>query len=173
MCIVGFVRLVSWFNTLMPGSVYNNSLAPGRCGNNFKRMIFKRIIQNSNIGTRWEIGLMRMPQNLTNEKSIFFSNGLVPLMKQAITWASVDPGETIDHSIPVMSVGLLETELKVLMNMQKRSFSEINFKMSSAAWLLFRPGLILLNQASKQLWTLVVEVIIWVLCYQFRSLFPS
>ena len=35
----------------------------------FKRMIFKLIIQNNSLGTRWGIAVMWMPQNLTNEKS--------------------------------------------------------------------------------------------------------
>ena len=48
--------------------IFYNSLAPGRCDSNFKSVIFKPIIQNSNsrdclIALRW------MPQNPINEKS--------------------------------------------------------------------------------------------------------
>ena len=44
-----------------------NSLSPGRCGNDFKSIIFNFIIQSSSHGTHCEIALMRMPQKLTNE----------------------------------------------------------------------------------------------------------
>ena len=47
------------------------SLAPGRCGSNFKSIIFKLIIQNSNLGTFCEIALRWIPQNFINEKSKF------------------------------------------------------------------------------------------------------
>ena len=40
-----------------------NSPAPGRCGNSFKDIIFKLIIQSSNFGTYCEIVLKSMPLN--------------------------------------------------------------------------------------------------------------
>ena len=46
------------------------SLVPRRCGRNFESIISKLIIQNSSLGC--EITLRRMPENLTNEKSILF-----------------------------------------------------------------------------------------------------
>ena len=42
---------------------YINSLAPERCGNNFKTMIFKLIKRNSSLGTHCEIALRSMPWN--------------------------------------------------------------------------------------------------------------
>ena len=47
-----FVSLI-FFNTMVQCSV--NSLAPGRRGSNLKSIIFKLVIQNSSLGTRWEI----------------------------------------------------------------------------------------------------------------------
>ena len=46
-----------------------NSLVPGRCGNNFKSMIFKLTVQNSSWSTGWETALRIMPHNLINDKS--------------------------------------------------------------------------------------------------------
>ena len=51
-----------------PGQSFNNSLAPGRCGSNFKSINLKLIIQNSSLGTPCKIALMWMSQNLNNEK---------------------------------------------------------------------------------------------------------
>ena len=50
------------------GSIFN-SLAPGRCGCDFKSMIFEFILQNSSLDNRCEIVVRWMPQNHTNEKS--------------------------------------------------------------------------------------------------------
>ena len=47
-----------------------NSLALGKCGSNFKSIIFKLIIQNSTLGTCCEIVLRSVSQNLSNEKLI-------------------------------------------------------------------------------------------------------
>ena len=47
----------------------NNSLAPRRHGSNFQNLIFKCILQNSRLGTHYEITFRWMPQNLTIEKS--------------------------------------------------------------------------------------------------------
>ena len=57
-----------------------NSLAPGRCGGNLERFIFKLIIQNSTLGTNCEIDLrwvniMELPEWDVNIGS---GNGLVP-----------------------------------------------------------------------------------------------
>ena len=46
-----------------------NSLAPGRCGKNFKNIIFKTVIWSSSWSTRYEIVRKWMSKNLTNEKS--------------------------------------------------------------------------------------------------------
>ena len=46
-----------------------NSLAPGRCGNHFRNIIFKLIIQNDNLGTCCKISFRWMLQNLSNAKS--------------------------------------------------------------------------------------------------------
>ena len=46
-----------------------NSLSPGRCGRNFKSIIFKLITRDSSLGTRSEITPRWLPQNFTNEKS--------------------------------------------------------------------------------------------------------
>ena len=62
-------------------SVWVNSLAPGRCGNNFKSVIFKLTMQTSCLGTFSWVAQRWMPQNLTNEKST-----LVMWRHQAITW---------------------------------------------------------------------------------------
>ena len=52
-----------------------SSLAPGRCGSNFKSTFFKLILQNNQLGSGWELNLRRLPQTLTDEKST-----LVPVM---------------------------------------------------------------------------------------------
>ena len=46
-----------------------NSLAPGRCGCNFKSVMCKTIIKNNSLGTYCEICLCWIPQNLTIGKS--------------------------------------------------------------------------------------------------------
>ena len=46
-----------------------NWLAPGRCGCNFKSIIFKLIIQEGSLGTCYEITFKWMPHSLTNKKS--------------------------------------------------------------------------------------------------------
>ena len=50
--------------------IFVNLLAPGRCGINFKSVIFELIVQNSSLGTHHEITFRWMPHNLTNEKSV-------------------------------------------------------------------------------------------------------
>ena len=50
-----------------------NSLAPGRHGRNSKNMIFQLLIQNSSMGTHWEIAVSWMSQNC----NIDSGNGLV------------------------------------------------------------------------------------------------
>ena len=42
-----------------------NSLVPGRCGNNFKSMIFKLTVQNSSWSTGWEPALRGMPHMIS------------------------------------------------------------------------------------------------------------
>ena len=54
-----------------------NPLYPGRCGNNFKNIIFIVIIQNTSLGSHYEIAPSWMKQNLINEKST---------LVQAMTW---------------------------------------------------------------------------------------
>ena len=49
-----------------------NSLSPERCGNKFKSMIFRLLIQNSSLDIRCEIVLMWLTQNLTHDKSTLF-----------------------------------------------------------------------------------------------------
>ena len=46
-----------------------NSLVPGRCGGNFKRIIFSHIIWYSNLGAEELLPPRWIPQNLTSEKS--------------------------------------------------------------------------------------------------------
>ena len=46
-----------------------NSLFPGRCGSNFKSIIFIIIIQNSSLGDRCDIALGWMSLNPMNERS--------------------------------------------------------------------------------------------------------
>ena len=50
------------------GLIFINSLVPGRCGSNSKCIIFVLIIQNSSLGTRYEIVPRWMTENLINEK---------------------------------------------------------------------------------------------------------
>ena len=45
-----------------------NSLAPGIYDSDFKVMIFQLITQNSGLDTCWEIALIGVLQNLTNER---------------------------------------------------------------------------------------------------------
>ena len=49
--------------------ILNNSLVRGKCGINFKSMIFKSIIQNDSWVPCCKIALRLMPKNFTNEKS--------------------------------------------------------------------------------------------------------
>ena len=46
-----------------------NSMAPGSCGSNVVSIIFKLFIRNSILGTRCDIALQWMPQNLTNKST--------------------------------------------------------------------------------------------------------
>ena len=59
----------STYGCQLKRSLAINSLATGRCDNNFKSVIFKLITQNSSLGTHCDIALRRVPQNLTIEKS--------------------------------------------------------------------------------------------------------
>ena len=68
-----FCHNCSWWNICW----VINSLAPGRCGSNFKSMIFTLIIQGSSLGIHLEIDLKWMPKNLTIEESTLF---------QVMTW---------------------------------------------------------------------------------------
>ena len=58
-----------------------NSLAPGRCGCNFKSIIFKLVMQNCQLGTHCELPSIHAtkPPFLRNQQIGF------------VTWASVDP----------------------------------------------------------------------------------
>ena len=47
-----------------------NSLAAGRCGNNFKSIIFKLIFQIDILNNSYRIALRRMPQNPFDDKSV-------------------------------------------------------------------------------------------------------
>ena len=72
---------------------YINSLAPGRCGNNLKSIIFKLIIQNnSSLGTHCETALRWMPQNLTNEK-VPSSNKPLPKPMLTQIYVTISMGE--------------------------------------------------------------------------------
>ena len=71
--MVGYHQATShYFNQCWPRSPtpcgvtrphWVNSLAPGRCGNNFKSMMFKHILQIKFMGTCCEIALRWIPQN--------------------------------------------------------------------------------------------------------------
>ena len=85
------------------------SLAPGRRGSNHGPMLFKLIIQRSNLGTHSEIGPRWMSYNLTNEMST---------LVQVMTWyrritryylsqcwpilASLGHNQLINSSLPVI-----------------------------------------------------------------------
>ena len=64
---------IRFTNSLIPlygiNVIIRDSLAPEVCGTNFKNVILKLIICNSNLATQSLIALMWMPQNLTDEKS--------------------------------------------------------------------------------------------------------
>ena len=49
-----------------------NALAPGRCNSNFENTIFKLIIQDSSLGTRCEIAIRGMPQNMRMRSQQWF-----------------------------------------------------------------------------------------------------
>ena len=53
--------LISW--------VILNSLAPGKCGSNFKCQVLEQILWIKFMNTSYEIALRQMLQNLTNERS--------------------------------------------------------------------------------------------------------
>ena len=73
-CMVGyglFILINTWKLLKSFSYMYRtiDSLSTGRCGNNFKTIIFKGIMQNNTLGTHCEIALRWMSHNLTNEKS--------------------------------------------------------------------------------------------------------
>ena len=49
--------------------MYLYSVAPGRCGSNFKNISFKLITKNSTLSTGYETALSWKPHNLADEKS--------------------------------------------------------------------------------------------------------
>ena len=88
-----FIRILvgclQWYEIDIYG--WLNSLAPGRCNSNFKNIIFKLIMQNSNLGTRCKIAIRWMPQNLTNEKATLVQLMAPCCQAWTIMWANVDP----------------------------------------------------------------------------------
>ena len=72
------IRLTCWVLNKHGSSLHAkivsffNLLALGRCGNNFKSIIFESNIKNSSRGTHYKILRMWMPENLTNEKARLF-----------------------------------------------------------------------------------------------------
>ena len=76
---VGEILILYWLNGF-------NSLAPGRCGSNFKNTCYKLI--------SWafcQIALRWMSQNTMMISQHWFSSWLGAVRQQAITWANVDP----------------------------------------------------------------------------------
>ena len=68
--IIGLLNLIILlFHCLDFQHWSNNSLAPGRCGCNFKTIFYKPNIPYISLGTAWVIVLRLMLQNLFNEKS--------------------------------------------------------------------------------------------------------
>ena len=64
-------------------------LVPKRCGQNFKSIIFKLIIENNKLG--FEIALRWMSQNLTNEKS---------MLVQVMMWCRQATGHYLSQCWP-------------------------------------------------------------------------
>ena len=74
--------------------LWNNqvdSLTPGRCGSNFKSLIFRLIIQHSSLGTCCEIALRWMPENLTNKRSTLL---------QVMAWCRQAPSHYLNQCWP-------------------------------------------------------------------------
>ena len=67
-----------------------NSLASGRCGRNFKSIIFKLIIHSSSLGTVKLLSGERHRNSLVGSRH-WFRYWLGVIRHQAITWANVDP----------------------------------------------------------------------------------
>ena len=103
-----------WLSSLLPFEVtrpqWVNSLAHGKCGCDFKNIIFKLIKQNSCMGICCKIAFRWMPQNLgLSEVNICSGNGLVssgnkllPIPQPVLTQISVtlwhDLGTMIYHT---------------------------------------------------------------------------
>ena len=68
-----------------------NSLASGRCGRNFKSIIFKLIIHSSSLGTRCEIAVRWTPQELPSEKST---------LVQVLAWCHQAPSHYLSQCWP-------------------------------------------------------------------------
>ena len=73
-----------------------NSVAPGRCGSNFKNMIFELIMQNtcSSFGTHGKINLRWISQYLINEKSTLI---------QVMAWCPQASMRSSDHHMRAIS----------------------------------------------------------------------
>ena len=81
-----------------------NLLFHGTCGRSFKNIIFKHIIQNSNLGTQCKLVLRKMPQSWTNEKPTFvqvmdrYSQAFKPLPEPMLTKTSVTIMASLEHN---------------------------------------------------------------------------
>ena len=63
-------RCNSWALAMELHNFCINSLAPGRFQSNFRKVIFKLTLVNGGWGISYKIALRRMPQDLTDDKSI-------------------------------------------------------------------------------------------------------
>ena len=85
-------RLSQWSHFLMsPRALLTHwLLGPVWYGNGFKKIMYRHIIQNGNLGTHHKIACRRMPQHLTNQKST---------LVQAMVWCRFEIShETLNYT---------------------------------------------------------------------------
>ena len=87
--------------SLSPCTVINPILlTPGKCGDYFKSVLFKLLIQNSSLGAHCKIVLRWMPQNLMSEKST---------LVQVMAWCRQATSHYLDQCCPrsLMPYGII------------------------------------------------------------------
>ena len=77
-----------------------NSLSPGRCGSNFKSIIFKLMKLSRSLGTCREFSYVNATELHQWEVNIGSGNSLVPDSTQPFPWANVDSG-LFPHMAPL------------------------------------------------------------------------
>ena len=119
LCIATYATIYPPCNPHPPKHKNMNSLlARGRCGSDFRSILFKLTFQNSSMGTH-EIALRRMPQSLTNDKSTLAQVMTWNHEAPSHSWANVDPdlspyGVTRPQWINMWFIMFIKTEVAIM-----------------------------------------------------------